>query len=175
MPPKKKNRVPQRPPRPSFTRTSTPVQQRAQSQNAPQVTPSPASARKAAVKLPEAEPVYDDGWTDEQEITLFKAISIYRWKPAGASHSPLSCFISYFLSSFLSFFLACNRKKPISSCFNQHITLLMLMLWGNRDAQTLSNVINYQFNVQPWCFGCAHSSPRDMEEAGNLVRLETDG
>lgn len=29
------------------------------------------------------EPALFDGWTDEQETTLFKAISIYRLKPAG--------------------------------------------------------------------------------------------
>lgn len=29
------------------------------------------------------EPISFDGWTDEQETTLFKAISVYRLKPAG--------------------------------------------------------------------------------------------
>jgi len=29
------------------------------------------------------EPISSDGWTDEQETTLFKAISVYRLKPAG--------------------------------------------------------------------------------------------
>ena len=92
MPPKKKSRVPPKPTHhPPPTLTSTPVQQRVQSQNTPQVTPSPASARKIADKLPSAEPVYDDGWTDEQEITLFKAISIYRWKPAGMYYSFFFC------------------------------------------------------------------------------------
>jgi MRG-binding protein len=32
---------------------------------------------------PAAEPVFSDGWTDEQETTLFKAIAIYKLKPAG--------------------------------------------------------------------------------------------
>lgn len=32
---------------------------------------------------PVPEPVIFDGWTDEQETTLFKAISVYRLKPAG--------------------------------------------------------------------------------------------
>lgn len=32
---------------------------------------------------PVPEPISFDGWTDEQETTLFKAISVYRLKPAG--------------------------------------------------------------------------------------------
>ena len=31
----------------------------------------------------QASPITSDGWTDEQETTLFKAISIYRLKPVG--------------------------------------------------------------------------------------------
>lgn len=31
----------------------------------------------------QASPITSDGWTDEQETTLFKAIAIYRLKPAG--------------------------------------------------------------------------------------------
>ncbi|KAF8457582.1 chromatin modification-related protein EAF7-domain-containing protein [Kalaharituber pfeilii] len=48
-----------------------------------------AGASRSTRKMPRSErfddeaPVYSDGWTDEQEITLFKAIVVYRWKPAG--------------------------------------------------------------------------------------------
>ncbi|KAL7270366.1 hypothetical protein RUND412_006936 [Rhizina undulata] len=46
--------------------------------------PPKKKARKgAADDSPVAEPVMFDGWTDEQETTLFKAISVYRLKPAG--------------------------------------------------------------------------------------------
>lgn len=42
--------------------------------------PSRAAPTDADSPLPEF-----DGWTDEQETTLFKAISVYRLKPAGES------------------------------------------------------------------------------------------
>lgn len=43
--------------------------------------PSRVAPANADSSLPEA--VTFDGWTDEQETTLFKAISVYRLKPAG--------------------------------------------------------------------------------------------
>jgi MRG-binding protein len=46
--------------------------------------PTPTAATPSAAKeAPPAEPVISDGWTDEQETTLFKAISVYNMKPAG--------------------------------------------------------------------------------------------
>ncbi|RPB11720.1 CT20-domain-containing protein [Morchella conica CCBAS932] len=42
-----------------------------------------APNRAADADSPAPEPVIFDGWTDEQETTLFKAISVYRLKPAG--------------------------------------------------------------------------------------------
>lgn len=46
--------------------------------------PSRAAPTDAGSPLPEL--VTFDGWTDEQETTLFKAISVYRLKPAGKLH-----------------------------------------------------------------------------------------
>lgn len=48
--------------------------------------PSRAAPTDADSPLP--EPVIFDGWTDEQETTLFKAISVYRLKPAGEPPPP---------------------------------------------------------------------------------------
>lgn len=45
---------------------------------------SRAAPTDADSPLPEI--VTFDGWTDEQETTLFKAISVYRLKPAGELH-----------------------------------------------------------------------------------------
>ena len=59
-------------------------------QKAASETPSAANTPTATVIVtatatlpPPPSPVFSDGWTDEQETTLFKAISIYRLKPAG--------------------------------------------------------------------------------------------
>lgn len=49
-----------------------------------------APNRAADADSPAPEPVIFDGWTDEQETTLFKAISVYRLKPAGELSLPSS-------------------------------------------------------------------------------------
>lgn len=46
-------------------------------------TKLPSRAAPADADSPLPEVVTFDGWTDEQETTLFKAISVYRLKPAG--------------------------------------------------------------------------------------------
>ncbi|KAF8448294.1 chromatin modification-related protein EAF7-domain-containing protein, partial [Terfezia claveryi] len=69
MPPKKKSRVPTTADTSDAAAPSTPG-------------PTPSSAPTSTAHLL-TEPVLSDGWTDEQEITLFKAIAVYRWKPAG--------------------------------------------------------------------------------------------
>ncbi|RPA74454.1 CT20-domain-containing protein [Ascobolus immersus RN42] len=55
--------------------------------SSPAAADSPATPSAAATstmkEVPAAEPVISDGWTDEQETTLFKAISVYNMKPAG--------------------------------------------------------------------------------------------
>ncbi|KAF8426922.1 chromatin modification-related protein EAF7-domain-containing protein [Tirmania nivea] len=78
MPPKKKSRIPVTPGlKSTFDRTDS-------SQAAAEVPLRKAPAKgKTIDRLASDEPVLNDGWTDEQETTLFKAISIYRWKPAG--------------------------------------------------------------------------------------------
>ncbi|KAF8476858.1 chromatin modification-related protein EAF7-domain-containing protein [Kalaharituber pfeilii] len=68
MPPKKKSRIP--------------AQVDSEAANATTPTSGPSSATTAGNQFV-GEPVISDGWTDEQEITLFKAIAVYRWKPAG--------------------------------------------------------------------------------------------
>ncbi|KAF8453979.1 chromatin modification-related protein EAF7-domain-containing protein [Terfezia claveryi] len=74
MPPKKKSRVPVKP---------DPC--KGGSPQAVAEAPLPKTPAKGKIidRLASNEPVLNDAWTDEQETTLFKAISIYRWKPAG--------------------------------------------------------------------------------------------
>ncbi|KAI5785034.1 chromatin modification-related protein EAF7-domain-containing protein [Peziza echinospora] len=72
MPPKKKTRVPSR-------ARSVESDQAANTPSASATAQTTGSGSNPLV----GEPVYSDGWTDEQEITLFKAIAVYRWKPAG--------------------------------------------------------------------------------------------
>jgi MRG-binding protein len=50
---------------------------------APVSTPPPPTPSAPPATTTAAEPILFDGWTDEQETTLFKAISVYRLKPAG--------------------------------------------------------------------------------------------
>lgn len=77
MPPKKQ-RVP-------FKRSNTKFASEA-AVGTPQVGPTKTPI--VQVQAPTIEIVIYDGWTDEQETTLFKAIAIYRWKPAGKSKAP---------------------------------------------------------------------------------------
>lgn len=81
MPPKKKSRVPVKPDLKSTSDRTDNSQLAVADREAP-VANAPAKG-KAVDRLASDEPVLNDGWTDEQETTLFKAISIYRWKPAG--------------------------------------------------------------------------------------------
>ena len=79
MPPRKKSRVP-----------PSPLDSESLNLNVSIVTPStPGPSSASGPQQLAGEPVYSDAWTDEQEITLFKAIAVYRWKPAGMC-KPLS-------------------------------------------------------------------------------------
>jgi len=90
MPPKKKSRVPVK---------STFDTCRAGNPQAAADAPLPKTPAKSKIidRLASNEPVLSDAWTDEQETTLFKAISVYRWKPAGKyptlirPQKPLGC------------------------------------------------------------------------------------
>jgi len=74
MPPKKKSRVPVKP---------SPESTKDNPQAVTEATPTKVPRDKTIDSLASDGPILSDGWTDEQETTLFKAISIYRWKPAG--------------------------------------------------------------------------------------------
>ena len=84
MPPKKKTRVPSR-------ARSVESDQAANTPSTSAAAQTTASGGSSSSSNPlVGEPVYSDGWTDEQEITLFKAIAVYRWKPAGLfPHYPI--------------------------------------------------------------------------------------
>lgn len=79
MPPKKKSRVP--------PHAVTIDDKDAPSVASPKNPIVGAGAGGANLAQLVGEPVISDGWTDEQEITLFKAIAVYRWKPAGKVHT----------------------------------------------------------------------------------------
>ena len=76
MPPKKKTRIPAQ-----LDSEAANASNAATTPNTP-VASGPSSASATTTQFV-GEPAYSDGWTDEQEITLFKAIAVYRWKPAG--------------------------------------------------------------------------------------------
>lgn len=70
MPPKKKTKTALTPARDQSSPAAT----------AEGHTPTPTTHQKEQIP---AEPIISDGWTDEQETTLFKAVSVYNMKPAG--------------------------------------------------------------------------------------------
>ncbi|KAF8249978.1 CT20-domain-containing protein [Wilcoxina mikolae CBS 423.85] len=56
---------------------------KASSEDTAAAPPTPQAPTTTTLAVLPPSPVFSDGWTDEQETTLFKAISVYRLKPAG--------------------------------------------------------------------------------------------